>query len=421
MKLRLASLLTTFAALTLLAAACVPAAYVGTPDVLAPTDSLTQPRVRAVQVQSVNIQFLQGQPAGVAAVVRGNLADACAILQAPQVKFANNLFEITLMSESQPGAVCARSVTPFETNIALNTAGLPAGNYSVTVNGVGAVFTLATGPDATVAPGPTAAPTATTVPTNVPAPTAVPCSDAAAFVTDVSVPDNTRMAAGSEFIKVWRLRNTGTCAWNSSYVVAHVDGASLTDSAEYTLTGSHVEPGQTVDINAGMRAPTTSGTYTSYWSLRGRNRQLIPVAGGHDGNQFFVKIRVGETNSNPMGGSIIAYSADAVVTEGTACTPGAIYEVTASFIANGPISTGYEVTSMSGNSVAGYFLSDIDVRAEAVQGTVMLPQERFPAGAGPQGWQVKYRFGGPYANPSDITLLVRVAGSQWHSTKLPCP
>jgi hypothetical protein len=372
------------------------------------------------------VLYTTGNPAGTAAVVRGNLSESCAALQPPQVQYASGTFQVTLMAERPAGAACAQVVTPFETTIPLDIQGLPAGTYTVTVNGISAVFTLARGPDATVA-----APTATSAPatsapaptaTTAPAPTASGCTDAAAFVKDVSIPDNSRITPGAEFIKVWRLRNTGTCAWNSNYVVAHVDGASLTDSAEYALTGSRIDPGQTVDINVGMRAPTQAGTYTSYWSLRGRNRQLIPVAGGHDGNQFFVKIRVGETsNNNPTDGSIIAWSADAVVTEGTACTPSAIYEVTASFTADGPVTTGFEVTSMSGSSVAGYFLSDIDVRADTVQGTVMFGPERFSHGEGPQGWQVKYRFGGPYANASDITLLVRVSGAAWHATRLPCP
>jgi hypothetical protein len=419
MKLRLAFILTTFAALSLLAAACAPTALVpGTPDVLAPTevlvptDSPTQPKVRAVQVQSVNIQVLPGTPAGAAAVVHGNLGESCAALQSPQVQYASGTFQITLMAESPAGAACTQLVTPFETTIPLATNGLPAGNYTVTVNGVSGVFTLAADPTAVI-PAPTA--------TNVPAPTSVGCTDAAAFVSDVSIPDNARITPGSEFIKIWRLRNSGTCSWNSSYMVSHVDGASLTDSAEYTLTGGRVDPGQTVDINVGMRAPTASGTYTSYWALRGRDRQLVPVTGGHDGNQFFVKIRVGEAANNATGGKIIAYSVDAVVTKGTACTADAEYKVTASFTADGPVNVGYEVTSTSGNAPAGYFLSDIDVQAATVQGPVVLGAERFSHGEGPQALQFNYRFGAPYTNPNDITFMVRVAGSAWHTTKLPCP
>ncbi len=427
MQLRLASVLTTLAALALLAAACAPSAFApGTPDVLAPTDSPTQPRVHAVQVQGVTIQVLQGQPAGVAAVVRGNLGESCAALQPPQVQYANAAFQVTLMAESPAGAACQQVVTPFETTIPLAVTGLAAGNYSVMVNGVGAVFTLATGPDATV-PAPTAAATATNVPaptaaptaTSAPVPTSAACRDAAAFVSDVSIPDNTRIAPGAEFIKVWRLRNTGSCSWTSSYAVSHVDGASLTDSAEYALTGGRIDPGQTVDINVGMRAPTQGGTYTSYWALRGRNRQLVPVSGGHDGTSFFVKIRVGE-DSVP-GGHITAYAVDAVVTKGTACTAGAEYDVTASVTADGPVNVNFEVTSNTGNAPSGYFLSDIDVQAATVQNVVVMGPERFAHGEGPQALQFHYRFGGPFTSPGDITLMVRVAGSPWHSTKLVCP
>ncbi len=415
MKLRFASTMIAFAALALLVTACAPLAPAQpTPDVLAPTDSPSQPTLRAVQVQSVIIQVLQGQPAQVSAIVRGNLSDACATLQPPQLQYANGTFTVTLMSSSPAGAACAQVVTPFETTIPFTASDLPAGNYTVTVNGVSAVFTLKAEAPASTA---TAAPTSTPVPL----PTSAGCRDAAAFVSDVSVPDNTQVAPGAEFVKIWRLRNTGTCAWNSSYVVAHVDGASLTDSAEYTLTGGRVDPGQTVDINVGMRAPTQNGTYTSYWALRGRNRQLVPVAGGHEGNSFFVKIRVGDSNASVPSGNIIAYSADAVVTKGTACTADAEYQVTASFTADGPVNVNFEVTSKTGNDPSGYFLSDIGVQAASVNGVVVLGPERFSHGEGPQGWQVQYRFGAPFPYPNDITFMVRTSGSAWHSTKLPCP
>ena len=74
---------------------------------------------------------------------------------------------------------------------------------------------------------PTVPPVApTTVPTKAP-PTPVPptetptgsgpggCILSDQFIADVSIPDGTVLAAGSPFVKTWRVKNTGTCAWEN--------------------------------------------------------------------------------------------------------------------------------------------------------------------------------------------------------------
>src|SRR5215211_5720715 len=73
-----------------------------------------------------------------------------------------------------------------------------------------------------------------TLPTDIP-PTASPtsdplaasptpsCRDSAIFVEDVTVPDNTRLTAGEEFTKTWKLQNTGSCTW-TDYTIAFVSG-----------------------------------------------------------------------------------------------------------------------------------------------------------------------------------------------------
>src|SRR5512147_319374 len=49
-------------------------------------------------------------------------------------------------------------------------------------------------------------------PTNAP-----DCTNSAAFVTDVTIPDNTNVAGGTTFTKTWRVSNTGTCVWGADY------------------------------------------------------------------------------------------------------------------------------------------------------------------------------------------------------------
>ncbi|KXK11504.1 MAG: hypothetical protein UZ14_CFX002002738 [Chloroflexi bacterium OLB14] len=40
----------------------------------------------------------------------------------------------------------------------------------------------------------------------------------AQFVADVTIPDGTNFAANTAFKKTWRIKNIGSCAWNSNDV-----------------------------------------------------------------------------------------------------------------------------------------------------------------------------------------------------------
>ena len=72
------------------------------------------------------------------------------------------------------------------------------------------------------------------------------CIDRVAFVQDVTIPDNTLLQGGQEFEKIWRLRNSGTCAWNSSYSIVFASGDSMSGLAAVAL------PVQVTPAEAGM-------------------------------------------------------------------------------------------------------------------------------------------------------------------------
>ncbi len=131
----------------------------------------------------------------------------------------------------------------------------------------------------TVTPSPTPPPTATPVfeaggpsvccPCVPPRPPHQPgrCYDKAAFVIDVTVPDGSEFPPGSAFDKTWRLRNTGTCTWNTGYQLAFVGGSQL--GAPSAVNVPHeVAPNSTVDITVSMVAPQTQGKYRSNWQMR---------------------------------------------------------------------------------------------------------------------------------------------------------
>jgi hypothetical protein len=103
------------------------------------------------------------------------------------------------------------------------------------------------------------------------------------FVTDVTIPDDTELEPGTAFVKTWRMRNSGTCAWEpgSAWVFNSGDKMGGPDSVSVSAT----EPGNTADISVNLTAPTTPGTYTGYWRMRRPNGEIF-------GTRSFVRIVV---------------------------------------------------------------------------------------------------------------------------------
>ncbi len=135
----------------------------------------------------------------------------------------------------------------------------------------------------TAAPG---APTSTPRPTDTPA---TPCNRAG-FVADVTVPDDTQYRPGDAFTKTWRLKNTGTCTWNTSYALVFAKGEKMGAPTEIPLSGE-VAPGQTVDLSVNMTAPDVLGVYQSDWQLRDDKGNLFGIGEQAD-KTFWVRIQV---------------------------------------------------------------------------------------------------------------------------------
>ncbi len=378
-----------------------------------------QPQMRRyeAQTQSVQVQVQEGNPQQASAVVRGILSEACARLDESRVEYSNNTYKITVYATSPTDHGCAAVISPFETTVALDIQGKPAGTYTVTANGVDAVFTLKG-----AQPAPSAVPTAapSLVPTTAPS---QGCTDSAAFVSDISVPDNVLFSAGTPFTKTWRIKNTGTCTWTSDYLVYYISGATMSQQPAYRIVqpGQRVEPGQTVDISVGMTAPMDTGYYTSYWGLKGRDGRPMPVAGGASGNSFYVKIRV--TDVIAGSGKIIDQGIEIELEQGSgeACTPGATYLVHAHVTTDGPLSALYEVDSTAGQIAAGKFVDPATgALVTTVEATVNLDASLFAAD-GTQTATLPFRFVGPYPYPDNIQVNFWVDGGSWVSAKVACP
>ncbi len=393
--------------------ACIPVTRV----VVYPTPEATQAQTarREAQVQSVEIQVLSAAPAQINAVVRGNLTESCAVLGESQVTYASNTFQITLVAISPTDQGCVQIITPYETTVALNTSGLPAGTYTVNANGVSAVFTWPAAAATPNAATPTAPPTA--IPTALPTATLASqaCIDSAAFVADVTIPDNTVVTPNTPVTKTWRLKNTGTCTWDSHYLVVYLSGTTMTQQPGYWIVqqGQTVAPGQTVDISVGLTSPVQNGNYASYWGLKNENGPLMPIQGGANGNSFYVILRV--NNGGTAAGKITAASIDIELEagSGTVCTAGSTYFVHANITANGAATATYEIGSTAGQIPAGNFQNSSNTALSLYVTDVVVFDQ-----AGTK--TINLRFVGPYPHPDDITINLRVNGGEWHNAKLSC-
>jgi hypothetical protein len=267
---------------------------------------------------------------------------------------------------------------------------------------------------------PTMQPTVQTTMIPTPSPTVTPvfvateCQDAAQYITDDGL-DGTNYAPNTAFTKTWRLKNTGTCTWDNSYLVAYISGTTMSQQPGYWIVpqGQTVAPGQNVDISIGMTSPVENGNYQSYWGLKKVDGQFMPIAGGANGNSFFVTIKVNNGGSNT--GNITAASIDIEREEGSgaACSEDATYFVHAYIAADGPTTTTYEINSTAGQIAAGNFqTSPTGPVSPVVTGTLVFEQADTKT--------IILRFVGPYPYPDDITVNLRVNGGEWHNTKLSC-
>jgi len=99
------------------------------------------PTIGLASVDEIEIIILESFPVQVQVIARGNLPDPCTeIYQISQERVVNTFF-ITIETYRTPGP-CIQVIAPFEEEIMLEVYGLPAGTYTVDVNGVQAIFDL---------------------------------------------------------------------------------------------------------------------------------------------------------------------------------------------------------------------------------------------------------------------------------------
>jgi len=114
---------------------------------------------------------------------------------------------------------------------------------------------------------PTPSQTAETTDTPVPDVTAEgECSLNAAWVADVTVPDDTQFEPGAAFVKTWRVRNTGSCDWETGAKLVFVSGDAMGAPSEVSV--GPVAAGSSTDVSVNLTAPSSPGTYKGNWQMQ---------------------------------------------------------------------------------------------------------------------------------------------------------
>jgi uncharacterized protein YkwD len=132
---------------------------------------------------------------------------------------------------------------------------------------------------------------------SAPRPTNAPgCTNSAAFVTDVTIPDNTVVDAGKPFTKTWRISNTGTCIWAGDYVLKYYsqDRMGAPNSVPLDIT----YPGQIADISVELTAPSNPGTYRGNFVINNPEGLIMKI---DQDSRLWLIINVTNTAAVPTG------------------------------------------------------------------------------------------------------------------------
>jgi putative hemolysin len=96
------------------------------------------------QVDEIVVQILESFPVQVEVLIRGNLPDNCSTFDEIDQGFDddNSIFWIEITTIRTTADPCAQALVPFEVAVPLEVYGLPAGTYTVDVNGMRETFRL---------------------------------------------------------------------------------------------------------------------------------------------------------------------------------------------------------------------------------------------------------------------------------------
>lgn len=86
-----------------------------------------------------------------------------------------------------------------------------------------------------------------------------------AFIRDANYPPGSTVSPGEEFVKTWKVQNTGTCEWQYNYGMSIVSDEHFDSS--WNRLGRNVLPGDWAEVSVIVSAPKNDGTYNGSWRM----------------------------------------------------------------------------------------------------------------------------------------------------------
>jgi len=113
------------------------------------------------------------------------------------------------------------------------------------------------------------------------------------YLGDVNFPPDSVVSANQTFTKTWRVKNTGTCPWESAEynVDLHYEGgdSQMGGTGVFDINSTTVEPGDVVEVSVYLTAPASAGSYTGYWMPRADGNVRF---GYGDKGQYSLAVRI---------------------------------------------------------------------------------------------------------------------------------
>ena len=197
-------------------------------------------------------------------------------------------------------------------------------------------------------PTPTITATSETVPQTPTQTEEGACTKSASYIEDITIPDNSVLAPGSSFTKIWRIRNTGTCDW-VSYQFIHASGDLMGSSSSQALPV--ISSTSVADISVDLVAPSSPGTYTTSWRIRASDGTVF-------GPELFLTIIIPQPPTNTPNVTVTP-----TVTPTATTGPLSVQQVSETVSIPGGGTEHKTVTCPAGSVVvSGGFATSVDVR-----------------------------------------------------------
>ena len=180
-----------------------------------------------------------------------------------------------------------------------------------------------------------------------------PCYSAD-YVSDVSIPDGTILAPSAPFWKTWRVLNSGSCSWDSTYKFVYYSGDIMGGAYVYNFP-QFTAPGQNVDVTIELFAPQDNGTYTGYWRIQAPDKTVFGVGQYNQSLTASVQVIAGAGTApanwkTPGIYGVANVSYDTSIATRRCTTANTFYDPIAYITSNGPVTITYNWVQSDGHT-----------------------------------------------------------------------